>query len=115
MPLLAAFRERFPAITLDIVVAEESLNLSRRDADVAIRASNNPPPNLIGRRLSGIAWAIYGRRDRDYGDLAACPWVSLGPDVGDGRFARYIRERASDAPPFFLSLYWQCSPLSLLT
>ncbi len=95
MPMLGSFRARYPAITLDLVVAEEPLNLSRRDADVAIRASANPPDNLFGRRLSGIAWAIYGRRDRSYPDLDAGPWICLSPEVGGGGFARYLAERAT--------------------
>lgn len=91
MPLLGRFREAFPAVTLDLVVAEEPLNLSRRDADVAIRASSNPPSNLIGRRLSGIAWAVYGRRG---GVDHVRRWIMPVPHVGDGRFGRFLRDRA---------------------
>ena len=61
LPMLGRFAKAYPLIRLDVVVSEEPLNLSRRDADVAIRASDNPPPTLVGRRLAGIAWAIYGR------------------------------------------------------
>lgn len=94
MPLLGRFRERYPAITLDLVVAEEPLNLSRRDADVAVRASSNPPPNLIGRRVSGLGWAVYGRRDR----AGSQGWIMPHETVADGRFARFVRERAEREP-----------------
>ncbi len=68
MPMLARFRARYPRVRLDLVVSEEALNLSRRDADVALRATREPPANLVGRRLSGVAWAVYGPVE---GDLAA--------------------------------------------
>lgn len=97
MPLLARFRERYPAITVDLVVAEEPLNLSRRDADVALRASTNPPPNLVGRRLAEIAWAVYGRRDRLREKHKR--WIMPVPNVGDGRFGRFVRERAGPDGP----------------
>jgi DNA-binding transcriptional LysR family regulator len=93
MPLLSRFRETYPDVRLDVVMAEEALNLSRRDADVAIRATSNPPANLVGRRLSGIAWAVYGRRDRLADDVYRTRWVTPGPQVADGRFIRFLRDR----------------------
>ena len=38
------------------------LNLSRRDADVAIRATTTPPDTLVGRKVARIAWAPYAAR-----------------------------------------------------
>jgi DNA-binding transcriptional LysR family regulator len=59
-PLCGRFRQLYPEICLELVTGNEFLNLSRRDADVALRPSREPPENLHGRRLSGIAFAIYG-------------------------------------------------------
>lgn len=94
MPFLARFREAYPDVRLDVVMSEEALNLSRRDADVAIRATSNPPANLVGRRLSGIAWAVYGRHDRLQDNAYRTRWVALGAQVADGRFARMLRDRS---------------------
>lgn len=93
VPLLGRFLARYPEVRADLVVAEEALNLSRRDADVALRAGNDPPPNLVGRRLSGIAWAVYGRADES--DASDPPWVSLSDSVAGGRYARFVRSRAT--------------------
>jgi len=41
--VLVDFRKAYPEIVLDIVVSNTMLNLSRRDADVAVRASYLPP------------------------------------------------------------------------
>ncbi len=104
MPIFAGFRERCPGIRLDVVVSDDALNLSRRDADVAIRASNAPPQNLFGRRLSTIAWAVYGRSigpgermPRTDPDLRLSDWVTLTESVGDGRFVRFIAQHGDPA------------------
>lgn len=62
MPLFAAFQDRFPRIRLDVVTGNLPLNLSRRDADVAIRATTAPPDTLVGRKVARIAWAPYAAR-----------------------------------------------------
>jgi DNA-binding transcriptional LysR family regulator len=93
LPMLGRFAKAYPLIRLDVVVSEEALNLSRRDADVAIRASDNPPPTLVGRRLAGIAWAIYGRA-ADGPDLRDRTWVSPSEAVAGGAHARFVRARA---------------------
>jgi DNA-binding transcriptional LysR family regulator len=94
MPILAAFCARYPAVRLDLVLAEEALNLSRRDADVAVRATRGPDEGLVGRRLSGVAWAVYGLAGRAYGDLASEDWVCPGERVAAGMFAGFLRARA---------------------
>lgn len=58
-PMLARFRGAYPGVHLDVILAAQNLNLSRRDADVAIRATNDPPETLVGRRIGAIRWAVY--------------------------------------------------------
>nr|WP_245259426.1 LysR family transcriptional regulator [Methylobacterium sp. 77] len=92
MPIFARFQRRYPRIRLDLVLAEESLNLCR-DADVAIRASDRPPPSLVGRRLATINWALYGTRNFVGRPLAECPWVCPSEVVAGGRFAAYAKSQ----------------------
>src|SRR5712675_2398913 len=54
------FRRAYPDILLEVVVSNQRLDLSKRDADVAVRATYQPPDALAGRRAARIAWAIYG-------------------------------------------------------
>lgn len=101
-PVFAAFREAYPNIRLDIVIGNQALNLSKRDADIAIRATDKPPETLIGRRLATIHWALYGRRedfpdggqDLDLLALFERPWVALGDNFGMIHVARYVRDKA---------------------
>lgn len=93
---LAGFRARYPDIELRLTLTNESLNLSRRDADIAIRPSLNPPETLIGVRVSGLAFAIYGRADRlPQGEvtierLAGEDWIGLGPALSTAPPARWL-------------------------
>jgi DNA-binding transcriptional LysR family regulator len=57
---LAAFRARHPGIALELVVENRFLSLSKREADVALRPSRPREGDLFGRRLSAIAWTVYG-------------------------------------------------------
>lgn len=92
-PILAAFMQLHPAIRLDLILSGEALNLSRRDADVALRISRGPDETLFGRRLAGVAWAVYGRADRSYGALAEEAWIGLAENVAGGSLGRFLRER----------------------
>lgn len=56
---LAAFRERYPDIALELDVGAASLDLTRREADLAIRATTAPPPHLVGRKVVSLPWSCY--------------------------------------------------------
>lgn len=72
MPALAAFADAYPEIDLGVDVSMSMSDLAYREADVAIRVSNDPPGALFGRRVLTYARAIYGARD------------DLAPHAGDG-------------------------------
>lgn len=57
--IFAAFRRAYPEIVLDVLVSNQQLNLSKRDADIAVRATERPPEALIGRRIAGFSWAVH--------------------------------------------------------
>jgi DNA-binding transcriptional LysR family regulator len=107
MPVFAAFRRAYPTINLDVVLTNQPLNLSKRDADIAIRATDSPPETLVGRRICGLNWAIYGLASEfpdaleghlpDLDSLATRLWVSLGDQLGHIRAVRYVHERVPDA------------------
>lgn len=95
VPIFARLKERHPQIRLDIVLANQALNLSRRDADIAVRATDMPPETLVGRRIASIAWAIYGRHEDWQGralpaDRATADWVALGDNLAHLKVARYV-------------------------
>lgn len=86
---LARFIEEHPAITLTIDTSSTLADLDRRDADVVVRATDSPPPELVGRRYGRFGFGLYARHDRltsshaigfpaPRGDLAKAPWFVEG-------------------------------------
>ena len=95
-PLFGKFRQTFPDIRLDILIGNQPANLARRDADVAIRASDSPPETLVGRRAAHIAWALY-TASSDPNDAAGLGkeddeprnWVCFGEQMGVFKLSRW--------------------------
>ncbi|MEH6528179.1 MAG: LysR family transcriptional regulator [Sneathiella sp.] len=63
MPYFARFSAAYPRIELSVQVTNDSVRLSEREADIAIRQTNKPLETLIGTRLTTVASAVYGARD----------------------------------------------------
>ena len=62
MPILALFKQKHPEIDLHIATSNRPVSLTNRDADVALRLTNEPTESLIGVRAATIASAVYGSR-----------------------------------------------------
>jgi DNA-binding transcriptional LysR family regulator len=58
-PFVWRFLERNPGIELALICTQSLLNLSRSDADLALRFTRRPPETLAGRRLTSTAYAAY--------------------------------------------------------
>ncbi len=85
MPILARFHEVYPDIRVELVESNAALNLTRREADVALRFTRKPPDNLIGIRVGRADSAAYAAADylsrnpdRHLGEL---DWIVPVPDV----------------------------------
>jgi DNA-binding transcriptional LysR family regulator len=95
LPLLVRFRQAHPGLRLDLVTGNAAANLSRRDADVAIRASEAPPETLVGRRAARIAWALYGAAGLPAAGVA---WLAPGDALATLPSAGLLRVRGGAAP-----------------
>ena len=62
-PHLAGFHRKHPAILVTVNMTNNILDLTRRDADIAIRPTRNPEPPLVGQRLSDINFGAYASPD----------------------------------------------------
>lgn len=79
---VAAFRAEWPEIEIEVIVADTVLDLTRREADVALRIGNPGQETLIGRRVGRLAFAAYGAADRPPGDPAKGDWIGYGSAHG---------------------------------
>jgi DNA-binding transcriptional LysR family regulator len=97
---LAAFKQEHPAITIDVTTSNAFANLSKRDADVAIRPAIDPPEFLMGRRISSVAFAVYAAaRPEAAGDLAGERWIGPDDTLADTSVARWMRSAMPSVRP----------------
>lgn len=63
MPMFASFSHRYPDVDLHVMVSNDDVSLSEREADVAIRLTNTPTDTLIGKQVTTVATTIYGSKN----------------------------------------------------
>jgi DNA-binding transcriptional LysR family regulator len=63
IPALPAFVARHPQLRLEIVTTTATVELGRRDADLALRVVRPSHGNLKTRRLGEMTHGVYGHRD----------------------------------------------------
>ncbi|MCK9702254.1 LysR family transcriptional regulator [Pseudomonas syringae pv. syringae] len=86
LPALADFMPQYPALTLELATSNAFANLSRRDADIALRLTNTPPEHLIGRCLGSADYFVCGRpeyREALTQNPASIPWISPDDSMPD--------------------------------
>ena len=59
LPALTTLQARCPQLRVELDATTETRELDRRDADVALRPSESPPGDAVGRRIAALAWAGY--------------------------------------------------------
>jgi DNA-binding transcriptional LysR family regulator len=94
-PALRGLHEMHPLLSFELHAGNELASLTRRDADIAVRATKRPPQHLVGKQLGAIRVAIYSARKGGVRKLA---------DVDAGR-ADWIAP--DDALPEHPSVVWR--------
>ncbi|TGN39124.1 LysR family transcriptional regulator [Marinobacter confluentis] len=93
VPALPAFREQYPGITIELITDIHTVNLHRRDADLALRMVRPERGNVTLRRLGNLGYGLY--RSSTYS-----PETSASPDSSLFDWADFItwNERQADLP-----------------
>lgn len=103
LPVLDKFTAACPQIDLELIATNTLVNLSQRDADVAIRATRKPPEHLVGNRLGTVSSAVFAARsyvDRMGGvQLEEADWVALDESLADHPSVRWRRQRYPKVQP----------------
>lgn len=87
MPGLKAFTEQYPHINLELLASDETLNLSVHAADIAFRMTNEPPLDVVGKKIANLAYGVYTSRELwqkyEQGDrnIGAITWMLDGSTV----------------------------------
>lgn len=104
-PLLDVFHTRHPGLKVDVVLTERKLDLAKGEADVAMRTGKLESSDLIGRKLTDNAWAVYA--SRAYAERHGLPAtaqeidrhavICLDGEIGEIHAARWLRAVAPQA------------------
>ncbi|MEM7270583.1 MAG: LysR family transcriptional regulator [Pseudomonadota bacterium] len=102
-PIIARFQADHPDVELRVLSYAQALDLSRRDADIALRPTTNPPEHWVGRKLAAIHCAAYS--EAGYLDRSrASPedqqrWIMLDDDLEQSPMSRLtLAQKHRDAP-----------------
>lgn len=91
IPRLGAFLDRLPGLTLEIIAEPRNLNLSKRDADVALRLARPLAGSALCRRIGALSYSIYGPAGVD---SAALPWITYEEAYAHLPQARWVARNA---------------------
>ena len=82
--ILTAFRETNPGIVIELVLSNENQDLSRRDADIAVRMARPTQAALVAKRLGDVSIGLYAHRDyaARHGLPASLDALSRHPIIG---------------------------------
>ncbi|MEY2667977.1 MAG: hypothetical protein RJA59_615 [Pseudomonadota bacterium] len=62
VPALPTLRERHPGLVLEVSADQRTFDLSRREADLALRMGRPRDAGLVTRKLSDVAYRLYASR-----------------------------------------------------
>jgi DNA-binding transcriptional LysR family regulator len=101
-PVLKPFLEQHPDIEIEIDASSRAVDLNRREADLALRATLVPPEHLVGRQVGELRYAVYGARGlepagRD--SLDARCWLGFDDSISYLEIARWQRAQTRGKPP----------------
>jgi DNA-binding transcriptional LysR family regulator len=80
-PSLPRFRERLPDVTLEIDSSSRSLDLGRREADLALRLGRPRQEALVARKVGRLGFSLYAAKS--YLDRRGLPRLGHGLEGHD--------------------------------
>jgi DNA-binding transcriptional LysR family regulator len=80
-PALKELHTTHPLLAFELYAGNELASLTRRDADIAVRATRRPPQHLVGKHVGPIRMALYAARKGpvrrfDEAQLATADWIA---------------------------------------
>jgi len=103
LPSLPVLARAHPALQLELLAGNELASLTRRDADLALRATPKPPEHLVGRHLGTIRFVACAgkalpatRRRRPF---AQQDWIAPDDAMPDHPTVRWRRKQLPRVTP----------------
>ncbi|AZF54619.1 Transcriptional regulator, LysR family [Pseudomonas sp. R4-34-07] len=103
LPALAGFMANYPALILELSTSNDFANLSRRDADIALRLTSKPPEHLVGRCLGTVTYQVCASADyalrHARQELADLAWIAPDDFLPDHPTVAWRREHLPGVRP----------------
>jgi DNA-binding transcriptional LysR family regulator len=108
VPLLPRLFARHPKLQLEIVPGEALLDLTRREADIALRTVRPTRGDLVVTRLLSVRWVMAAAPTvaKELGTLRAwsdAPWIGWGERLSQIQPARWLRTQLGEVGPMLRS------------
>jgi DNA-binding transcriptional LysR family regulator len=92
MPHLVEFSRLYPDISIELSTTYDVLDMSKREADVALRITKKPPKNLVGKQVAILSVAAYASKSylktNQLGmDSTAC-WIGYSGDTSHPQWVK---------------------------
>lgn len=104
-PALQTLQPRHPALVYELQAGNELVSLTRRDTDIAVRATKRPPQHLVGRQLGMIRSALYTSAASPIAlsDVQAgrVPWIAPDDALPDHPSVRWRKKQFPKAQPTY--------------
>jgi DNA-binding transcriptional LysR family regulator len=101
-PIFASFRARHPGVAIELAVTNRNEDLSRGDADIAVRMIRPTQSGLIARRIGATRVRLYAHRDylERFGEPRSLADLPRHCVIGFDRDNRTFRSAGSFAKAF---------------
>jgi DNA-binding transcriptional LysR family regulator len=84
--LMSALKAKQPELTLELCGENRAVDISKGEADIALRMFRPSDPGLVCRQVFEIGWAVYAAASY----LAEQPLPAVFGDLGAHRIVRYV-------------------------
>ncbi len=110
VPAVPALRQRHPGLVLEVAADQRVFDLTRREADLALRMGRprDASPGLVARKLSDVAYGLYAGRGsstarRGAVDLHRDPFLGLDESMAGAPQERWLERVAPQRRVVFRS------------
>jgi DNA-binding transcriptional LysR family regulator len=103
--LVDRFAALYPGLKVSLIMTERLADLSKGEADIAIRGGEPTDESLVGRKMADVPWGFYATRSyierygrpRLLGDLNSHRVIRFDEGLANHRAARWLKSNAPNA------------------
>ncbi|MFT6068071.1 MAG: DNA-binding transcriptional LysR family regulator [Bacteriovoracaceae bacterium] len=103
--ILKKFKKKWPDLLVDLKVSNQFYNLSKREADIAIRPASDVPLHLMGRNLGKLNFSLYGtkayfkgnrKRENVFSNIEKHTFIALDESLEHLRSKKWLDSKLND-------------------